>query len=174
MDPTGRFHGLIGLSVFNGYRVTLDFKRKLLLLELTADEPLAGSTGYWTVMGQVLVQAKLGSEPPGLFLLDSGATRTLVAAEWAERLPEAKLGVPVSIHGFGGGMRGARTLNGVEVVFQGAGSGASAIRAVDLSMRSRLAGVEIAGFLGLDFLGGARLVIDSVQRTVQLSRPPAK
>jgi hypothetical protein len=176
MDPTGRFHGLIGLSIFNGYRVTLDFKNKRLTLEPPGDEPLEASSDYWTVMGQMLVQGEIGSAGPGLFLLDSGATRTLVAADWAERLPEAKLGAPVSIQGFGGGMRGARSLSGVDIVFQGTGTGtgAAALRAVDLSMRSRLAGVEIAGFLGLDFIGADRLIIDTVERKVSLVRSDAR
>ena len=31
-DPQRRYHGLIGISVFNGYRVTLDLSRQRLLL----------------------------------------------------------------------------------------------------------------------------------------------
>jgi hypothetical protein len=36
----------------------------------------------------------------------------------------------------------------------------------DFSLRSRLAGVEIAGYLGLDVLDRSRLVVDTVTRAV--------
>ena len=167
MDPTGRYHGLIGLSVFNGYRVTLDFRRKLLVLE-SGGEPTESASRYWTVLGQFVVQVELGSDGSGLFLLDSGATRTLVAGDWAERLAGAQLGRPVQVQGFGGGMQGARSLDGVAVSFQGQHSSRTGLRTVDLAVRSRLAGVEIAGFLGLDFLGRHRVVVDTTRRTVRL------
>ncbi len=48
-------------------------------------------------------------------MLDSGATRTLVSKEWAEREPAAKLGPAVDIQGFGGALDGARNLRGVSV-----------------------------------------------------------
>ena len=167
LDPTGRYHGLIGLSVFNGYRVTLDFRRKLLVLE-PPSESIADASPYWSVLGQFVVQAELDGELPGMFLLDSGATRTMLAGEWAERLPTARLGRSVKVHGFGGGMQGARSLDGVAILFQGQSTPSRGLRTVDLSMRSRLAGVEIAGFLGLDFLGQHRIVIDTMRRTVRL------
>jgi len=167
LDPTGRYHGLIGLSVFNGYRVTLDFRRKLLVLE-PPGEPIEGASPYWSVLGQFVVQAELDSELPGMFLLDSGATRTMLAGEWAERLPTAQLGRSVHVQGFGGGMQGARSLDGVAILFQGQSTPRRGLRTVDLSMRSRLAAVEIAGFLGLDFLGRHRVVIDTTRRTVRL------
>jgi hypothetical protein len=167
MDPTGRYQGLLGLAAFNGYEVTVDFAERRLTLATRA-KPVTGGSPYWTVLGQLLVQVELGPELRGLFLLDSGATRSVVSTPWAERLPGARLGSPVRLQGFGGGLQGARALDGVELRFLGQATQRRGLRAVDLSVRSRLAGVEIAGFLGLDFLLRQPLVIDSARRTVRL------
>ena len=42
-------------------------------------------------------------------------------------------------------------------------------RAIDLSLRSQVGGVEISGFLGLDLLGGKKIVIDTRRRTVAVN-----
>ena len=33
IEPTGRYHGVLGLSIFQGYRITLDLARETLVLE---------------------------------------------------------------------------------------------------------------------------------------------
>jgi hypothetical protein len=44
------------------------------------------------------------------------------------------------------------------------------MNAVDLSQRSRLSGIQISGFLGLDLLDGEVVVLDTVHRTIHLER----
>jgi hypothetical protein len=72
--------------------------------------------------------------------------------------------------GFGGAVSGARSASGVEVVFSGLRTGAKGLGAIDLSQRSRLAGVEVSGFIGLDLLDGAVLEIDTRNRLVGARR----
>ncbi|MCP3978228.1 MAG: hypothetical protein GY716_02695 [bacterium] len=167
LDATGRFRGLIGLSAFNGYRITLDLEHRRLLLEPGGAE-LDGSP-YWNVDGQWVVRASLaGNDRDGLFLFDSGATNTMVSFDLVRDLPRAHLGEAIGVHGVGGKYEGVRALGGVEVRFQDA-SARGSLRATDLSVRSRIGGVEIGGFLGLDALAGRRIVIDTVQRKVRIS-----
>jgi len=168
LDPTGRYHGLLGLAVFNGYRVTLDLKRGRLLLE-PPESPAKGDP-YWTVEGQMLVRAELNGGQSGLFLFDSGATHTAVHTELAARVEGARLGAASVVYGFGGQLAGVRRLEGVEVRFQSLSSGRKPLNAADFSMRSRLGGVEISGFLGLDLLADAIVVIDTDERRVSLRR----
>jgi hypothetical protein len=166
LDPTGRFRGLLGLSPFNGYRVTLDLEDDRLLLEPSDGQ--GTGTIYWTVGGQLLVRAEVGGSESGLFLLDTGATRTMVDAGLAARVPGARPGRRVEVRGFGGQIRDVRRLDGVEIRFLGRSSDGAALRVLDLSTRSRLGGVEISGLIGLDLLAGRRVIVDSRLRTVRL------
>ena len=65
-------------------------------------------------------------------------------------------------------MAGARRLEGVEVKLQELSNGRAPLNAADFSTRSRLAGVEVSGFLGLDLLGDSVTVIDTDNRRVTL------
>lgn len=163
MDPTGRFHGVIGLAVFNGYRVTLDLEDDKLLLEPPGE--IQGGDPYWTVEGQWLVEGSIGGEP-GLLLFDTGATNSIVDQATVERLPGARLSQSVTVHGFGGKIGGARRVQGVEIAFQGLATGTGPMSAIDLSGRSRVGGVELSGFIGLDLLDRKRIVIDTVNRRI--------
>ena len=164
MDPTGRYHGLIGLSAFGGYRVTLDLVDDRLILTPGGGE-LEGEP-YWTVNGQMLVRADVEGPRPGLFLFDTGATNTIVDYGLASMIENTTFGPAVALYGFGGQLPGARRVEGIELDFLGLWSEKIAPRTVDLSTRSRVSELEISGFLGLDLFDGRRLVVDTVLRRV--------
>jgi hypothetical protein len=65
-------------------------------------------------------------------------------------------------------VEGARFVGGVELTFQQLTTGRGPLRAVDLSLRSRLSGVEVSGYLGLDLLEGARIVVDTGAHRVEV------
>lgn len=171
LDPTGRFHGLLGLSAFNGYRVTLDTRGKRLVLERGGGD--TDGSPYWVVSGQLLVRAAVEPGEEGLFLLDTGATRSHVALDLAQRIDGAVLWGAPRVHGVGGTVRGTRRLSGVRVGLQDLVSPERELRAVDLSVRSAISGVEISGFVGLDMMDRAVIVVDTVARTVSATLPPA-
>jgi hypothetical protein len=50
-------------------------------------------------------------------------------------------------------------------------TGPDDLRATDLTLRSRLGGVQLSGYLGLDLLGGKRLVIDTEMRRLRVEKP---
>jgi tetratricopeptide (TPR) repeat protein len=168
LDPTGRFHGLLGLSPLGGYKVTLDLARRSLLLE-PPGEPIEGAR-YWIIGGQILVEARADGAEPGLFLLDTGAGRSLLAASYVEQLEQAQIGPAAALTGLGGAYGGARVVRGVRLRFQGL-SGGGELSTADLSLRSRSTGVEISGYLGLEVLDGARIVIDTTSQTIQAGKP---
>jgi hypothetical protein len=172
VDPEGRYHGLIGLAAFNGFRVTLDFKRKTLILDPAPDLAPDGAP-YWVVAGQWLVRVHEGRGlRDGLFLFDTGATRTLLGTDFVAGLDEVQLEDPVEIQGFGGAIGGARRVDGVVVEFRGHRVGPRDLRAVDVSLRSKMGGVEVSGLLGLDLLDGPRITVDTVHRVIDLAPPP--
>jgi predicted aspartyl protease len=171
-DSTGRFHGLLGVGVFAGYRITLDLAAERLLLELL-DDPFEGSD-YWWISGQMLVQARTAGQPPGLFLFDTGATASVLALEYVRRIDEGRLQESTAVRGFGGLVEGARLVRGLELQFQRLGTGDRPLVAYDLSLVSRLGGVEVSGLMGLDLLGGSRIVIDTASQRVRVESSDVK
>jgi len=170
IDPYSRYDGLLGLSVFDGYRITLDLGERRLLLEPSHGEPLGDR--YWVIMGQAVIRVRSAGGPAGLFLLDTGANHTILDLSFAGEIEGATIGDLSRVHGYGGARQGARTVDGAVVGFQGLQSDGRRMNAVDLSMRSRMGGVEISGFMGLDLLDGARITIDTVTRRVLITKDP--
>jgi hypothetical protein len=166
IDPAGRYQGVIGLSVFDGYRVTIDLQRARLILD-RARPPMDG-TRYWTFSGQMLVQAAARGAGRGLFLLDTGSTTSVLNRSYADAIPRVAVVEGARVHTVGGWIEGAARVRGTSLLFQGLDTGGGELLAIDLSLRSRLCGVEISGYLGLDLLGGRRLVVDTVARRVRV------
>jgi predicted aspartyl protease len=165
----GRTKGLIGVSRLRGYRVTLDLHDDRLVLESPQGGVDAGSSPYWVVSGQLLVRVEAAGGVSGLFLLDTGANRTLLDLAFAERIEGVRLGHPQETTGYGGARKGARRVEHAVLQFQGLQSDKERMMtAADLSLRSRVTGVQISGFLGLDLLAGTRIVLDTVAQRVSV------
>jgi Tfp pilus assembly protein PilF len=171
IDDLGRYKGLLGVHAFDGYRVVIDLARGRLTLEQPPPEPEPGGAPYWTVSGQILVRAESVGGPSGMFLLDTGATRTLLDREFAERIEVADLGRKARVRGYGGLLEDARVVDGAVVRFLDVETRGDRRNAVDLGWRSRLCGVQISGFLGLDVLGRNVVVLDTVHRRVWIRVP---
>jgi len=173
IDRTGRFHGLLGLSVFAGYRVILDLDENRLILDRSAPAS-NGGTPYWAVSGQMLVKAATTAGGEGLFLFDTGAARTTVSLDLARHSSGATLGQRLDVQGYGGNLESARAVHGLGVKFQGLETPGPGVNAADLSVRSRLGRVEISGFVGLDLLAGKRIAVDTRTHRVEVSSPESQ
>jgi tetratricopeptide (TPR) repeat protein len=169
LAPEGQFQGLIGLSPFDGYRITLDLNKKKLLLD--SGESLADGSEYWIISGQMLVRARVGEAHEGLFLFDTGATTSIVSESSVARVEGAREGDSARLRGYGGRVEGARIVHDLELSFQGHTTGSRPLTAVDLSMRSRLGGVEISGYIGMDILKRAVIIIDTRSRRIRVTSP---
>lgn len=165
-DPQGRIHGVLGLNVFAGYRVTLDLVKGRLLLEPAAET--AGGAPYWDVGGQMLVRAGAAGGPEGLFLFDTGAVRSMLATSFVASVPGAQVVSNAGVRTYGGHVAGAVSVRGVKLQCLGATGDAGPVHASDLTQRSRLGGVEVSGFVGLDVLGRTRIVVDTKARRVDV------
>jgi hypothetical protein len=190
IEPTGRYHGILGVSIFQGYRVTLDLAREKLILEAlppgsataraagapgggaTAASPAALSAGspYWSVESQMLVEAASADGRTGLFLFDTGATASLLSLDFADAA-RAWIGGENNARGYGGVLRDAREVRGVKLRFQGLETSGAPMTASDLAQRSRLGGVEVSGYLGLDLLARSLVTVDTVARRVTVTKP---
>jgi tetratricopeptide (TPR) repeat protein len=169
-EERGRVQGVLGIHIFEGYRVTLDLQRGRLVL----DQEPSGDEGvpYWTFSGQMLVRAAANETHRGLFLFDTGATSTLLSATFAAGIAEARFREPAQVVGFGGRREGARYVGGVNVGFEGLVSAAAQLPTADLGLRSDLTGVEISGYLGLDLLDRSCIRVDTRTRRVSCNPAP--
>jgi hypothetical protein len=169
-DPQGRYHGVLGINVFSGYRLTIDLVKGRLILE--PSRSMTTGAPYWDVGGQLLVEAAAEGGGSGLFLLDTGAVRSMIDVRFAATIPQARRGAAAGVTTYGGRVAGAELLRGVSLRFLGISGGAAEMHASDLTQRSRLGGAEVSGFLGMDVLARSRLVIDTGAHRVDASAPP--
>ena len=166
LERTGRFHGVIGLSFWDGYHARIDLDDRRLVFDRTLPETEDGLP-YWVVSGQMLVEVETSTGHRGLFLFDTGATRSTLSLDFAERIPEARIGDRVTVWGYGGQFRETRAITGVGLIFEGRESSSERLNGVDLSLQSRVSGVEISGLLGLDMLADRTIELDT--RTQRIS-----
>jgi Tfp pilus assembly protein PilF len=169
IDPSGRYQGVLGPGVLDGYRLLVDLRGGTLTLEREGTNA-SGADGvpYWNVSGQLLVRAAARGAPEGLFLLDTGATQSVLDLDYAARIPGARLEASAAARGYGGAIAGARRVDRAQLTLLGHDTGGRPLVATDLGARSRLGGVEIAGYVGMDLLAGTVLVIDPFTRRVDL------
>jgi hypothetical protein len=174
IHPSGAYHGVLGLSVFSGYRITLDLDRGRLVLQ-DADGPLpTPAERYWMVSGQMLVRAGPEDGETGLMVFDTGAARSVLSREFAGTLAGATVGGRVAARGYTGAYADAKMVKGVRLRFLGLRDAGDTKSAVDFSLRSRLGGVEMAGLLGMDVLDGAVITVDPSSQRVHAALPGAK
>jgi len=169
-DPQGRIHGVLGLNVFSGYRITLDLAKGLMVLEPAAGDATGAS--YWDVSGQMLVRASAAPNRSGLFLFDTGAVRSMIARPLALAVPGAEIASAAAVRTYGGDVAGAATVRGVKLGFGDLAGDGRPIHTADLTQRSRLGGVEVSGFLGMDLLDGTTIVVDT--RAHRVAVTPAR
>jgi len=167
-DPQGRIHGVLGIAALSGYLVTLDLDRGRLVLSPPPAEP--SGEPYWAVGGQMLVRAGAqGAPEDGLFLFDTGATRSMIATSYAATIAGATETSPAAVRTYGGNVAGASAIANVALRFAGLPLSTETVHRSDLTQRSRLGGVEIAGFLGLDALDGTVITIDTTRQRVRVA-----
>jgi len=166
LEPHGRYHGLMGISIFQNSRVTLDLEHRRLIVE--ASDAAATGSRYWLCSAQMLVRAASRDGHEGLFMFDTGAAWSILSTTFVTGIESARLDGKAVVRGFGGSVAGARFVRGVELEFQHLTTGPGQLRAVDLSLRSRLTGAEVAGYLGLDLLEDTRIVIDTGAHRVEV------
>ena len=122
----------------------------------------------------MLVNAAAVTGPDGLFLFDTGAARSMIARSFVDRVQGAQIERAAAVRTYGGNVGGASSVRGVKLRFLDVLGRGSAMYTSDLTQRSRLGGVEVSGFLGMDLLDGTTIVVDTRARRVAVSSPPSK
>ncbi len=189
LERRGAWRGILGADVLGGLRLLFRPRRPAIdLLPADAaagDDPLvvdpwdlpAGELPVLRVEGQLLVPLRYGvgrDRREGLFVLDTGASRTILAAGAAEGLPGVRPGSGLRrIRAYGGTVA---PVGRVPVLWIGAPDPGRprALRAgvelrdlpvIDPGPRAWLSGTRVTGWLGLDVLARGPFELDLARGT---------
>jgi predicted aspartyl protease/Tfp pilus assembly protein PilF len=176
--------GLIGSNVFSEFLITLDFADGKLRLN-----PLPGYHIGEEVQDRVeipemqdaarvfrfghilLVPVRVGSRD-GLFVLDTGAARTMMSYDLAAEVSKLNHDDRTTIRGMSGKVGDVYQTGNLVLEFAGFAQKNLAMTAIDTWELSHRLGTEISGFLGLPVLDLFTLTIDYRDGLVKFERKP--
>ena len=166
--------GLIGTDVFSQFLVTIDFAAKKLRLEPLAgftpgsEEPMdaadrAGDPG-WTHFFQfghmLLIPTRVGELKESLFVIDTGAARTLISYDMAAEVGKLDRDEKLGLRGINGQVADIYQTGNLYLQFAGFRQKNLGMTSFDMWPQSRGIGTEISGFLGLPVLSLFTITID--------------
>ena len=176
--------GLIGSDVFSEFLITLDFAGGKLRLDplpgyRPGDEPqdrvesreMRDAARVFRFGHMLLVPVRVGSRE-GLFLLDTGAARTMMSYDLAAEVSKLDHDNKTAIRGLSGKVGDVYQTGNVLLEFAGFAQRNLAMTAIDTWELSHRLGTEISGFLGLPVLDLFTLTIDYRDGLVKFVRSP--
>jgi tetratricopeptide (TPR) repeat protein len=180
----GHVDGYIGLSVLSNFIVAVDYARRALELRPSGTAVAPTSEGDIAVPyrmtngGMLSVSADIGKEVLLNFIIDTGATSTVVSQRTFERFNLAEKehkGVTVRVVGAGGVTDNVPIVVLDRLAIQGGSQSMDFVRAIvlDLDPVNETAGFEQSGIIGSDFLRFYRVEFD-FDHGMLLLRPNAK
>jgi predicted aspartyl protease len=165
--------GLIGMDVFSAFLVTLDFPKRMLRLAplpnyLNDGEPhdrantpeLKDFSGVYRLGHALLIPTRVSDSKPVLFLIDTGAGRTMIAPDLARQVTKVHNDSYGSVHGLSGKVKDVYMADQLVLQFAGFRQRNLDMSSFDFSQVSRANGIEVSGFLGLPLLKLFELTID--------------
>jgi len=176
--------GLIGSNVFAEFVIKLDFGGRKLRLSPLPGYRLGGefedrveipemrdAARVFRFGHLLLVPVQIGSRE-GLFVLDTGAARTMMAYDLAAEVSKLNHDDKTSIGGLSGKVGDVYQTGNVVLEFAGFAQKNLAMTAIDTWELSHRLGTEISGFLGLPVLDLFTLTIDYRDGLVKFERRP--
>jgi hypothetical protein len=108
----------------------------------------------------LLIPARVNGHSPKLFLIDSGATATMLNTQFAREVTVLKSAEDLRLEGVSGGVKEVYRARKVLLEFANLRQEEEQAIAFDLSPISQYAGTEISGIVGVSVLKSLRLKID--------------
>jgi tetratricopeptide (TPR) repeat protein len=166
--------GLIGTNVFSQFLVTIDFAAKTLLLdplpgyrpdsEESLDATIPADMQGWTRFYQfghlLLIPTRVGGSREALFVIDTGAARTLISYDMAAEVSKLDRNEKMGLRGINGQVSDVYQTGNLYLQFAGFRQRNQAMTSFDMWPQSRGIGAEISGFLGLPVLSLFTITID--------------
>lgn len=161
--------GVIGTDVFKDFLLRIDPRKHVLDLEPYAETVLPGASKLYRIGHQLLIHGSANGRAEGYFLLDTGASASLLSKAAATTVLPGPIGWDaVQMRGVRGELPGIAAPAQVSVAGR-VWNDPEAI-AVDLEHLSRQTGVELLGVLGFPLLSQSALTIDYRNGLVSFDR----
>jgi len=177
--------GLIGANMFSEFRVTIDFVDGKLRLEplegyrpgteesIDATRPpdINGWARVYQFGHMLLLPTRVGDTREALFVIDTGAARTLISYDLAAELSKLSRDEKTGLRGINGKVTDVYDAGNLYLQFAGFRQKNLDMTSFDMWPQSRGMGVEVSGFLGLPVLSLFRLTIDYRDGLVKFDYP---
>jgi predicted aspartyl protease len=115
-----------------------------------------------------VVPVLINGKVPTYFLIDSGASSTVLSKRTAEELGRIHLNSAVRVHGLSGQVPQVWTAPPIEMNVLGIGQRHQKVLAIDLDFHAAESGVGLDGMLGFSFLQHLVLTLDDRNGLVKL------
>ena len=166
--------GLIGTNVFSQFLVTIDFAAKKLSLaplpgylpdseeslDATAPVDMQGWTRFYQFGHLLLIPTRVGGSREALFVIDTGAARTLISYDMAAEVSKLDRTEKLGLRGINGEVADVYQTGDLYLQFAGFRQKNLGMTSFDMWPQSRGIGVEISGFLGLPVLSRFAITIN--------------
>ena len=167
------YDGLIGADLFQQFLVSIDFKDMRLTLDTypgepravdepedAADSPPAGFFRLFRFGHHLTVHTSVNQGPLQLFLIDSGSSANLIDTDVARESTKVHGDYQTVLRGIQGRADKVARASQVSLVFAGFRQDNSDLLATSLESGGDVAGVGIAGILGMPVLRQMKMTID--------------
>jgi len=176
--------GLIGTNVFSEFLVTLDFAAKTMRLDplpgyrpggeesldATIPADLQGWTRFFQFGHLLLIPTRVGESREALFVIDTGAARTLISYDMAAEVSKLARDDKLGLRGINGQVADIYQTGNLYLQFAGFRQKNLGMTSFDMWDQSRRIGTQISGFLGLSVLDLFTLTIDYRDGLVNFDR----
>lgn len=177
--------GLIGANVLGEFLITLDFPaKKIRLAPLDGYHPgdefpdrivtpqMENATRVFRFGHLLLVPVRVGKANNSLFVLDTGASNTMISYQLAEAVSNLSRDEKTGLTGLNGRVADVYKTGSLALDFAGFEQRSMGITAFDTWQLSHQLGTEISGFLGLPTLDLLTVTIDYRDGLVKFERKP--
>jgi predicted aspartyl protease len=176
--------GLLGTDIFEQFLVTLDLPNAVLRLEPFPgpgdDRP--ADRGYqsdpefdriYRIGHNLLVPTSVSGADPAMFILDTGASQTLIARDFAAELARMRSAANMPLHGISGRIDNVDAADDLKFKFGGFSVRCLDTLSVSLKRHGDDMGMEVAGFLGFPILKMFSITIDYRNGLMKFECPTA-
>lgn len=177
--------GLIGANVLAEFLITLDFPSKTIRLaplenyhpgdefpDRIVTPQMENATRVFRFGHMLLVPVRVGKASNCLFVLDTGASNTLISYQLAEAVSNLSRDEKAGLRGLNGRVADVYKTGSLTLDFAGFEQRSMGITAFDTWQLSHQLGTEISGFLGLPVLDLLTVTIDYRDGLVKFERKP--
>lgn len=184
-DSIGTADGLIGSDLFGQFLITLDFAARQLRLnplpgyhpgdnliqDRTVPVGLESAAQVYRLNHLLLIPTRVNGSHEALFVLDTGAERTLISYDLAAEVSKLSRDNKQHMTGINGQVADLYQTGNLALQFAGFEQRSPGMSSVDTWEQSRRLGTELSGFLGLPVLDLFTLTIDYRDGLVKFERP---